>query len=170
MDGAQAFAAGRWPTAPQERRALAERRDALAAVAHNAGWTGAGFRAAWMPRAAPGRQDACGQQRVMSEAADSPVSAHDSGGAERGRPARHGDGGSQRRRSRQRAGAQPLRAGWHRSCAGASRRTHPRGRKPSVSGRSEAPGEDGQDSPEAAGAALAAQRNGAAEAAQWSGA
>lgn len=28
--------------------------------------------------------------------------------------------------------------------------------------------EDGQDSPEAAGAALAAQRNGAAEAAQWS--
>jgi hypothetical protein len=35
-----------------------------------------------------------------------------------------------------------------------------------VSGRSQALSEDGQDSPQAAGAALAAQRNGAAEAAQ----
>jgi len=41
MDGAQAVAAGRWPTVPQERHALAKRMDALAAVAHNAGWTGA---------------------------------------------------------------------------------------------------------------------------------
>lgn len=68
-------------------------QDALAAVAHNAGWTGAGFRAAWRPRAAPARQDACGQQRVMSEAADSPVSRCRERDPARGLARRHGDGG-----------------------------------------------------------------------------
>jgi hypothetical protein len=39
---------------------------------------------------------------------------------------------------------------------GRSRRTPARGRTPSVSGRSQVQGEHGQDSPEVAGAALAA--------------
>ena len=43
-------------------------------VAHTVGWTGAGFHAPWMAHAAPDRQDACAQQRVVSLAADSPVS------------------------------------------------------------------------------------------------
>lgn len=82
-------------------------------------------------------------------------------------------------RSRRRAGCGPRWLGRRSRCAhaarllarlvrGRSRRTHARGRKPSVFDRSQARGEDGQDRPLAAGAALAAQRNGDAVAAQWS--
>ena len=61
------------------------------------------------------------------------------------------------------AASRTLRACWPRSCAGVSRRRQARGRSRAGSGLSAALSGDGQGRPERAGAALAAQRHGAAE-------